>query len=1010
MSAQVNTVFTGKDESLSRTLKNIEGSASRVDKVLGTLKGRIRTAFEFHVINRGIALFERGIHRVLGILPDLINRGEDWARTVDRIVDITGMSAAQASELAAVAENVGVNSDGLGRMMNALARSVATNADEFRAYGIRVKDANGHLLDGYTIFQNVRQRIAEMGPSLQAAKLSQMAFGRAALESADMLTLSNREWQRQIELARQSGLIMTEAGLAAAEEWERTQGRLQQAITGIGAQILQGVAPALIGLTNGVTRVINANMDSIVRFGAGLVNFLANLAADLLGVQIDTTTLIGNAYDDAAKKSEKLRQRVDDMSNANQRSAASSRANAAATDSARKQQQRLREELERAQRQLARERRATTFTGGMNGVELELWKQQKAASVKAAQERVADARKALSDHRATMGKMTGVTAAAARRMRLDLQKTFGGGGAKGTIIEGLEQTLKDSKTFALGISDAIKDAIFGEDKRVNITGGAYVDVRSGGLLDALGKVGTVLGTVAGHLGNLNTFLGGPGGLIVGLGALKLLIDRIPGLLPTLPTPPGPGGGGGPASLVPWLGVIWASKGLPGSVDDQKVIIQRVIEQAKAEWRKGLGGGRQSGGSFGGVLDSMPWLQPQPRPAPPQQNDLLNGIAAEYSLSGTGAAVMRSVSDYLKTIFNGQPSTPRGLGGGRQSGGGFGFTPDGNLINTVMPGFGISNPYAMAFDLSLRRYLGVSSPLAMGQQDLASVQAGVLGAAQASAELLAPIGAGQLPVLVQNQALPIFGDVAATIQNQSLSITGNVGALVQNTDLTIKGRVDSVVQNTVLKVNGEVLANMNSVTESYLQAIAVNTGFLRTDFVDKLSVTSDGLLVRITGGGGGSTALAGRVKTLERQMTGVEKSALLTASQRHDRMFAGKEKSRINTLRINGDGTLSENKANKSAVISKSAFSKFRDNWYEILLDGGNPRSHQARLRALEGSDDGRGGNATRTVRARADATADPAARRTSDNTERMVNILLRIEKNTRTGGGGGRTSSLRPAV
>ena len=38
------------------------------------------------------------------------------------------------------------------------------------------------------------------------------------------------------------------------------------AITGIGTQILGGIAPTLVALTNGITKVITANMDSIVRF------------------------------------------------------------------------------------------------------------------------------------------------------------------------------------------------------------------------------------------------------------------------------------------------------------------------------------------------------------------------------------------------------------------------------------------------------------------------------------------------------------------------------------------------------------------------------------------------------------------------------------------------------------------------------------------------------------------------------------------------------------------------
>jgi hypothetical protein len=526
--AQVTSVFTAR-ETMVRTLKNIESSASRLDRTFGSLRGRVRSAFEFQVVARGVQLLENAIRGAVSAIPDLISRGEQWARTVDRVVDITGMAAEQASELAAVAENVGVNSDGLGRMMNALARTVATNGDALRDYGIRVRDNNGHLLDSYTVFQNVRRRIAEMGPSLQAAALAQTAFGRAALESADLLTLTNREWARQVQLARQSGLILTQQGLAAAEEWERTQSRLQQAITGIGAQILQGVAPALIGLTNGVTRTINANMGSIVRFVAGLVNFLATLAADLMGVQLNVTTEIGNAYDAAARRSDRLRDRIDEMTQANQRSTAGTRDNADAMARQRQETARLREEIGKAYRELYQTQQRTTYFGGMSNVEIELWRQRKMAEVKAAADRVKDAKKALAEHRKTMGQMEGVTAGAARRMRLDLQKTFGGGGVKGTIIEGLDQTLIDSRRFALRISDAIQDAIFGPDQQIQLGGGAPITIRSGGLIGTLQDVGRFLGEVGGYISRLNELLGGQAGLVAGVAGLALLVSKIPGV-------------------------------------------------------------------------------------------------------------------------------------------------------------------------------------------------------------------------------------------------------------------------------------------------------------------------------------------------------------------------------------------------------------------------------------------------------------------------------------------------
>jgi len=516
--SQLGVTVVGKDEitpvlkkvekntrSMGAEFQKVQKHTSALDRTFGSLGARIKTGFQMHVINAGLGLMDRTLRNLVDVFPDLIARGERWFTTVDSIVDITGMAASKASELAAVAENVGVSSEGLSRMMNALAKAVYSNADQFEDYGVRIKDNNGHLLDSYTIFQNVRQRISQMGASLQSARLSQMAFGRASLESADLLTLTNAEWAKQAKLAKESGLIVGDAANAAVEAWGRAKSVLDQSINGIGTQILGGIAPTLVQLTSAVTKTTTANMGNIVRFTSGAAVAIANIIGGLLGVDFDPLVSFETGSEKSEKAAAKLRRAIDDMNNANAKSAPVSKA----ASNALKEQARLEDELEQARRRLAAKKNSSVFTANMSTADAILAKQRQQAAVKEARERVSDAQKALGEHAKAMTAMTGVVKAENAKVRMDNGKTYGGKGDKGTIIEGLEQTVKDAASFGRQIADSIKDALFGPDTTQMVIPGVTVTTRSGGLFALLQKAAAGMVELAVQVGRLVDFLTPP---------------------------------------------------------------------------------------------------------------------------------------------------------------------------------------------------------------------------------------------------------------------------------------------------------------------------------------------------------------------------------------------------------------------------------------------------------------------------------------------------------------------
>jgi len=526
--AQVTSLFTAR-ETMSRTLNNIASSTDRLDKTFGRLRGRMRAAVEFNIVNRGMDLFWRGVNRAVDALPDLIHRGEQWAATVDAISDATGLSAQQASELAAVQQRVGGSTDALTRGFVALAKSVYTNRDAWKEMGVRVALNRDGSVDAYRTFQNLRQAIQATGGSLLSTAAAQTALGRGGKDMLDLLQLTDRQYRLLADDARASGQVMSGAAAAAAESWDRAQQRVGSVLDGLGTQLLGGLAPVLTRFADGFSDWIQRNMASIVRLVVGAANTVLTVVGDLLGMDLGQWSFTEQVAA-ATPRVRDLAGGVRDLSKAHDKAARS-------TSDHGKEHRRLMEELARAQRQLAQEQNRTTLLSRMSAYDAERWRQEKLRRVQDAQDRVAEARKALADHKATLDQMTANARAAGIRMSASMNRPFrvkkGRGGAVADVFGGIEQVVTDSTATGHAIASAIKDAIFGPGKQQWVAGGLVVETRSGGLITQLQNVGTFLGTVGGHLTTLNGLLSGPAGLIAAMLGLSKVLPGMP--VPGIPT-------------------------------------------------------------------------------------------------------------------------------------------------------------------------------------------------------------------------------------------------------------------------------------------------------------------------------------------------------------------------------------------------------------------------------------------------------------------------------------------
>lgn len=406
-----------RSQGSEQAIGKISAAMERLTKHTTKLSGAFQNAFQFYVRFRIFGLINRGISTIEGAIPGLIARSREWARTVDEVADATGLAAGQASVFAGVAQVMTGNVEGLTRALGALAQQTANHGDVLKRYGIQTKDANGALLDTWTILGNVRKALSDTGNGFITTAAARDLFSRGGQTLLDMLTMTDKAFRMVVRDVQASGAVMSEQGLRVADQWERTTNRLQVQITGVANLLMEAIGPNLMRFTDAITNFIRANLEQIVSFLAKVVSAVVNFAAGFLGLDLSMEAF-AEGVDKANKGAGNLQGRLDRLAKSRQDQAKREsahtdaiKANIAAIDrqlaalsrqdraeNARAEQKRLLAEITEAKRDLNELRGKAIFAAGMSNREAELARQAQAGDIMEAQKKIADARKRLAEH------------------------------------------------------------------------------------------------------------------------------------------------------------------------------------------------------------------------------------------------------------------------------------------------------------------------------------------------------------------------------------------------------------------------------------------------------------------------------------------------------------------------------------------------------------------------------------------------------------------------------------
>jgi hypothetical protein len=117
----------------------------------------------------------------------MVKSAIDAADAVNTLSIKTGLSATAITGYQHAAALSNVSNEAMASGFKMLAKTLAGGGEELESFGVKIRDANGKMLDADTIFKNVADRVAGASTALEAAAISEAAFSRAGDELLPVL-------------------------------------------------------------------------------------------------------------------------------------------------------------------------------------------------------------------------------------------------------------------------------------------------------------------------------------------------------------------------------------------------------------------------------------------------------------------------------------------------------------------------------------------------------------------------------------------------------------------------------------------------------------------------------------------------------------------------------------------------------------------------------------------------------------------------------------------------------
>lgn len=240
--------FAADFDAYKRELKRAIGQTDKFDR---TLKGAGKRN-NFRSIGKAAFGAAAGIGAVAVAGTELkksVDETVDLAKATRQLQRATGLSAEEASRLAAVLKVRGVGTDKLGRSFVTLARQIeaaktgsGAAADNFRKLGVSQRDIQRGNVS--RILAASADGFKRMGDSTGKAAIAQQLFGRNSRDLIPLLEGGGKALRDQLALAPQLSQAQVEQAFAATKAQRQINLALMKVRTTIGVALLPYISKA----------------------------------------------------------------------------------------------------------------------------------------------------------------------------------------------------------------------------------------------------------------------------------------------------------------------------------------------------------------------------------------------------------------------------------------------------------------------------------------------------------------------------------------------------------------------------------------------------------------------------------------------------------------------------------------------------------------------------------------------------------------------------------------------
>jgi hypothetical protein len=227
----------------SQFVRAMDGCADAVSQANSKIKGHLEGVGKaFEVVQKQLMLLAAVVAGG-AFFKDCINESNKLTAETMNLSKRLGITAEEASALNTALGDIGSDSDTYIGAFQKFAAQLRTNEDGLQELGLKTRDANGHMRDSNTLFQEALHKVGEYKPGLDQTTVAQTLFGRSVEEAMKLGKLNNTIIDDARTKNEELALTVTKEGVESTKAYKAAMNDVGDVLTAVKNVIGQAVMP-----------------------------------------------------------------------------------------------------------------------------------------------------------------------------------------------------------------------------------------------------------------------------------------------------------------------------------------------------------------------------------------------------------------------------------------------------------------------------------------------------------------------------------------------------------------------------------------------------------------------------------------------------------------------------------------------------------------------------------------------------------------------------------------------